>query len=57
MMGLDWDDETEEDNEWGLYYVAAYNFMGDPLESAWPILAQGYEEAMDIYQILLKLSK
>lgn len=54
MDWLDIDDD-EEESSWGIYYVAAYNFKDEPVEESWPVCAQGYEEAMDIYQLLLKL--
>lgn len=57
---LDWEDEPEDatGSEWDLYYVGAYDIVtGAAITKGWPVLAQGYSEAMDVYQLLLKLSK
>jgi hypothetical protein len=52
-----WYDEWEEEPSWSLYsvsaYVPEYNIT---IDKPWPIYAQGYEQAMDVFEILLKLS-
>ena len=56
---MDWLDigEDHDEDSWGIYYVAAYNFKDEPLEESWPVCAQGYEEAMNIYQLLLQMKR
>jgi hypothetical protein len=50
--------DTEDGNKWNWYYVSMYNLeSGAPVEESWPVLAQGFDEAMDIYQLLLKATR
>ena len=52
-----WDEEEEDtdENTWSWFYVSMYDmFTSDPIENPWPIFAEGYQQAMDIYEVLYK---
>jgi hypothetical protein len=50
-------DEKEQDEVWSLYSVSAYvPEYGAIVVDPWPVYAAGYEEAMDVFQLLLQLS-
>lgn len=51
-------DEEEEEEEWSWYYVSMYHpeYL-IPIATDWPVCAAGFEQAMDVYTLLLKLSK
>lgn len=50
-------EEEEEENDWSLYIVAGYDpyFNNQVTENSF-IYTTGYDEAMDIYEVLLRLS-
>jgi hypothetical protein len=50
-------DEEEFEPEWNLYHISAYEPTNDIiLQEAWPVYATGFQEAMDVFEILLKMS-
>lgn len=54
-----WDNDEEalhdDGNKWAWFYVSMYDmFTDDALEAPWPVFAQGFQEAMDIYEVLYK---
>lgn len=55
-----WDDddvwEIEPDgNNWCWYYVNINDWFTDqPIEQPWPVFAEGFDEAMTIYEVLLR---
>lgn len=54
-----WDDDDysldDDGNKWAWFYVSMYDmFTDDPVEKPWPVFAEGYQQAMDIYEILYK---
>ena len=53
----DWEAYEEPESSWSLYHVSAYvPEYNIPIDEPWPIYAEGYEQAMDCFEILLKLS-
>jgi hypothetical protein len=49
-----WDEQ--EDNAWSLYRVSAYlPEYNISVDQPWPIYAEGYEQAMDVFEVLLLL--
>ena len=54
-----WDDDEnpldDDGNNWSWFYVSMYDmFLHDPISEPWPIFAEDYDQAMDIYEILYK---
>jgi hypothetical protein len=50
-----WDEEKE--SSWSLYRVSAYlPEYNISVDQPWPIYAEGYEQAMDVFEVLLLLS-
>jgi hypothetical protein len=54
-----WDDDEnpleDDGNNWSWFYVSMYDmFTEDPIANPWPVFAEGYQQAMDIYEILYK---
>lgn len=57
MMSYHHWDEEEETSGWHWYYVTAYSVRYDePLKDPWPVCAAGFQEAMDIYEVLWEMS-
>jgi hypothetical protein len=52
----DWEYE-EPESSWSLYRVSAWvPEYSISVDNPWPIYAEGYEQAMDCFEILLLLS-
>jgi hypothetical protein len=50
-----WDEQ--EESSWSLYRVSAYlPEYNISVDQPWPIYAEGYEQAMDVFEVLLLLS-
>jgi hypothetical protein len=57
MMSYHHWNEDEVEEPWNLYSVSAYvPEYGAIVIEPWPVYAAGYEQAMDVFQILLQLS-
>ena len=51
---FDWD---IPESQWSWFYVSAHHLEYDmTLINPWPIFAEGYDEAMDIFEVLLRMS-
>lgn len=54
-----WDEDEEsldeDGNKWNWYFVSMYDmFTEDPLANPWPVFAEGFEQAMDVYEVLYR---
>lgn len=52
-----WDEDefVEDGNNWDWYIVSMSNWFNDePIGETWPIFTTGYDEAMTIFEVLLK---
>lgn len=55
--GFDYDYESEGNN-WNWFYVTMHNLeTGDLEETPWPVFSNGFDEAINAYQVLLIASK
>lgn len=55
---FDYEDDEEDGNDWNWFYVSMYDMdTGQPAAQSWPVFTQGFDAAMDVYQLLLKASK
>jgi hypothetical protein len=49
-------DESVEDGSWNWYYVTMISERSlEEVEQAWPVCADSFDAAMDIYQVVLNL--
>lgn len=55
-MFVDFED-FEDDTSFDLYFVTMHDVLSHALlDCPWPVFAAGFEEAMDVYEVLLQLA-
>jgi len=55
-MFVDFED-FEDDTSFDLYFVTMHDVLSNALiNRPWPVFAAGFEEAMDVYEVLLRLT-